>query len=202
MIEINKKITHYEVLKEKTPESVKPDQMHEGINRPEALEGKTYKIKPPQAEHALYVTINDMVLNAGTEHETRQPFEIFLNSKNAEHTQWTAVLTRVMSAVFRKGGDVSFLINELRCIHDPQGGYFRRNKYIPSLVSEIGDILEMHLQKNDVVESDVEKDHDVANADVSEFPESAVVCTQCSVKARVVLDGCLTCLSCGFSKCG
>ena len=100
-------------------------QMHERIERPEVLIGSTYKIKSPLVEHAMYVTINDIVLNAGTEHEHRRPFEVFINSKSMEHFQWIVALTRIMSAVFRKGGDVTFLVDEMKAVFDPKGGYFK-----------------------------------------------------------------------------
>ncbi len=107
--------------------------MHESVERPETLVGSTYKIKSPLFEHALYVTINDIVLNAGTQHELRRPFEIFINSKNMDHFQWIVALTRIMSAVFRKGGDVTFLVEELKAVFDPRGGYFKAGGvYMPS----------------------------------------------------------------------
>lgn len=122
-------------------------QMHERIERPEILIGSTYKIKSPLFEHALYVTINDIVLNAGTEHESRRPFEIFINSKNMDHFQWIVALTRIMSAVFRKGGDVTFLVDEMKAVFDPRGGYFKAGGvYMPSLVAELGAIVEDHLK--------------------------------------------------------
>ena len=101
-------------------------QMHERVERPEMLLGSTYKIKTPLSDHALYVTINDIVLNPDTPYEKRRPFEIFINSKNMDHFQWIVALTRIVSAVFRKGGDVTFLVEELRSVFDPQGGYFKR----------------------------------------------------------------------------
>ena len=100
------------------------EHMHEQIERPEALHGSTYKIKTPLSEHALYVTINDVILNPGTEYEVRRPFEIFINSKNMDHFQWIVALTRIDSAVFRKGGDCTFLAEELRSVFEPRGGYF------------------------------------------------------------------------------
>src|SRR5690606_41312023 len=99
--------------------------MHERIERPDVLIGSTYKIKSPLVEHAMYVTINDIVLNAGTEHELRRPFEVFINSKSMDHFQWIVALTRIMSAVFRKGGDVTFLVEEMKAVFDPRGGYFK-----------------------------------------------------------------------------
>ena len=122
-------------------------QMHEKVERPEMLLGSTYKIKTPLSEHALYVTINDIVLNPGTPHELRRPFELFINSKNMDHFQWIVALTRIVSAVFRKGGDVTFLVEELRSVFDPKGGYFKKGgRFMPSLVAEIGDVLESHLR--------------------------------------------------------
>jgi len=122
-------------------------QMHEQIERPEVLVGSTYKIKSPLFEHALYVTVNDIVLNAGTPHEQRRPFEIFINSKNMDHFQWIVALTRILSAVFRKGGDVTFLVEEMKAVFDPRGGYFKAGGvYMPSIVAEIGAVIEQHMK--------------------------------------------------------
>ena len=122
-------------------------QMHEKVERPDTLIGATYKIKSPLFEHALYVTINDIVLNQDTEYELRRPFEIFINSKNMDHFQWIVALTRIMSAVFRKGGDVTFLVEELKAVFDPRGGYFKAGGvYMPSIVAELGAIIEQHLK--------------------------------------------------------
>ncbi len=121
--------------------------MHESVERPETLVGSTFKIKSPLFEHALYVTINDIVLNAGTKHELRRPFEIFINSKNMDHFQWIVALTRIMSAVFRKGGDVTFLVEELKAVFDPRGGYFKAGGvYMSSIVAEIGSVVEQHMK--------------------------------------------------------
>ena len=112
--------------------------MHEKLERPEILAGSTYKVKTPLSEHALYITINDIVLNQGTEHEQRRPLEIFINSKNMDHFQWIVALTRLMSAVFRKGGDVTFLAEELQAVFDPKGGYFKPGgKFMPSIIAEL-----------------------------------------------------------------
>src|SRR4249920_3262207 len=162
-IKITKKIKNYSVIKpeDKAAEAAAPApqtiiierpmaeiiQMHEKLERPEALVGATYKIKSPLVEHAMYVTINDIVLNHGTEHELRRPFEVFINSKNMDHFQWIVALTRIMSAVFRKGGDVTFLVDEMKAVFDPKGGYFKAGGvYMPSLVAEIGAVVEEHLK--------------------------------------------------------
>lgn len=197
--------------------------MHEQVKRPESLVGSTYKIKTPLSEHALYVTINDMVLNEGTAHEVRRPFEIFINSKNMDHYQWIVALTLIISAVFRKGGDVSFLVEELHSVFDPRGGYFKKGgKFCPSLVSEIGDVIETHLKRIGMIkdegldehqqkliaekraeyESKLGKSNAVEPADNGQFPEGSKLCTKCNTKAMIVMDGCLTCLNCGDSKCG
>lgn len=189
-------------------------QMHEKVERPPMLLGSTYKIKTPLSEHALYVTINDIILNEGTEHELRRPFEVFINSKNMDHFQWIVALTRIMSAVFRKGGDVTFLVEELHSVFDPRGGYLKKGgRFVPSLVAEIGDAVESHLKMIGILTD--EEDEHVArylaekratlqepNSEESDFPASAEVCSKCYDKAVVFLDGCLTCLSCGDSKCG
>lgn len=230
--EIKTKIVGYEVVKpeeEKAAEAPKAEEtkadvvhMHEKVERPELLLGSTYKIKTPLSEHALYITINDIVLNPGTEHELRRPFEIFINSKNMEHFQWVLALTRVVSAVFRKGGDVTFLVDELKGVFDPKGGYFKKGgKFMPSLVAEIGEAIEDHLKNIGLIKSEVDphqaafieakkqelagkktEKEVVAEEPSNDFPPSAQVCTKCHTKAVVFTDGCMTCLNCGDSKCG
>ena len=134
--------------------------MHERIERPDVLIGSTYKIKSPLVEHAMYVTLNDIVLNAGTEHELRRPFEIFVNSKSMEHFQWIVALTRIMSAVFRKGGDVTFLVDEMKAVFDPKGGYFKAGGvYMPSLVAELGYIVEEHMKSIGLLHDPEMSDH-------------------------------------------
>jgi hypothetical protein len=193
--------------------------MHEKLQRPPVLSGSTYKIKTPLSEHALYVTINDIVLNPDTKHELRRPFEIFINSKNMDHFQWIVALTRIASAVFRKGGDVTFLVEELRSVFDPHGGYFKKGgKFMPSLVAEIGDVLESHLREIGILKSPELDEHQQnfikgkaeefnqkkadAEASADDFPREATLCKKCLTKAMIMLDGCLTCLNCGESKCG
>lgn len=196
-------------------------QMHERVARPEMLLGSTYKIKTPLSEHSLYVTINDIVLNAGTPYEKRRPFEIFINSKNMDHFQWIVALTRIVSAVFRKGGDVTFLVEELRSVFDPKGGYFKKGgKYMPSLVAEIGDAIEAHLRMIGMIrekgldqhqqklvdekrkEFEQHTQQNTQTSDDAQFPAGAQLCAKCSTKAVVMMDGCMTCLNCGESKCG
>ena len=203
-------------------------QMHEKIERPEVLIGSTYKIKSPLVEHAMYVTINDIVLNAGSEHEQRRPFEIFINSKSMDHFQWIVALTRIMSAVFRKGGDVTFLVDEMRAVFDPRGGYFKAGGvYMPSIVAEIGSAVEEHLKMIGMIVdpdlSDAQKAliaekraayekkspaavvaaaAAAAPSDGASFPATATLCHKCNTKALVLMDGCQTCLNCGYSKCG
>src|SRR6056300_698266 len=151
-IKIEKKIVGYSVGKGNTADSnIQNDKenvirMHEKIERPDTLVGSTYKVKTPVSDHAMYVTINDIVLNEGTAHEKRRPFEIFINSKNLDHYQWIVALTRIMSAVFRKGGDVNFLVEELKAVFDPRGGYWQvGGTFMPSIIAELGHIVEKHL---------------------------------------------------------
>ena len=171
-IKINKHIAGYEVVKpeeevgcqdaaaeeKEARHSAKVIRMTEKIMRPEgmeSLEGSTYKIKTPLDDHAMYVTINDIILNQGTEHEQRRPFEIFINSKNMDHFQWIVALTRLMSAVFRKGGDVTFLAEELQAVFDPKGGYFKPGgRFMPSIIAEIGDVIAHHMQKIGLMEKE------------------------------------------------
>ena len=225
--EIKSKIVGYEVVKadQSAAELKKPENnvvhMHESVERPEMLLGSTYKIKTPLSDHALYITINDIILNEGTEHEQRRPFEIFINSKNMENFQWVLALTRVISAVFRKGGDSTFLVEEMKAVFDPKGGYFKRGgKFMPSLVAEIGEAIETHMQLIGMIKSELDehqkafiekkkqelkqaKKPEMSHAEEeSSFPEGASLCGKCSTKSVVYMDGCMTCLSCGDSKCG
>jgi hypothetical protein len=197
-------------------------RMHESVQRPEMLVGSTYKVKTPVTEHAMYITINDIILNEGTEHEARRPFEVFINSKNMENFQWVVALTRLISAVFRKGGDTTFMVEELKAVFDPKGGYFKPGGiFMPSLVAEIGHCIEKHMQMIGMIKTDNLDEHQKAflekkreeieakqeqtsgkKKERGAFPESASVCAKCSTKALVLMDGCMTCLSCGDSKCG
>lgn len=218
MLKIENKITGFKVAtKEPAPTAQAPEleQLHEALDRPEMLLGSTYKIKTPMSDHALYITINDIILNAGTEHEERRPYEIFINSKNMEQFQWVLALTRVISAVFRKGGSAVFLVEELKCVFDPRGGYFKKGGvFMPSLVAEIGHAIESHMKRIGMIKVEIDehqqrylaekrREFEEKSGDVvSEFPPQSVVCPRCNVKALVQMDGCMTCLNCGDSKCG
>lgn len=229
---ISQNITGYEVVKEEeaveqtaapaVEEKSNIIQMHESLKRPEMLLGSTYKIKTPLSEHSLYITINDLMLNEGTDYEQRRPFEVFINSKNMDHFQWIVALTRIMSAVFRKGGDITFLVEELRSVFDPSGGYFKKGgKFMPSLVAEIGDVVESHLKMIGMIKTEEISEHQQKIMDekraqfegkkavkepevesASAFPEGSQLCAKCNTKAMIKMDGCMTCLNCGDSKCG
>ena len=195
-------------------------RMHEKLERPEMLIGSTYKVKTPVSDHAMYITINDIVLNEGTKHEKRRPFEIFINSKNLDHYQWIVALTRIISAVFRKGGDVIFLVDELKAVFDPRGGYWKPGgKFMPSIIAELGYIVEKHLitigmlakpeldevQQKLIEEKKADFEASKKQKDAfskSDYPEGAQLCLKCSMAAVVVMDGCKTCLNCGDSECG
>ena len=203
-----------------SPDDQKVIRMHEKLERPEKLVGSTYKVKTPVSDHAMYVTINDIILNEGTEFEKRRPFEIFINSKNLDHYQWIVALTRIMSAVFRKGGDVAFLVEELKAVFDPRGGYWQPGgKFMPSIIAELGYIVERHLtdigligtsepseeRRNELERKRAEFEAQSSQQDAfaeNAYPDGAQLCAKCNTAASVMLDGCLTCLNCGYSKCG
>lgn len=233
-IKISSKIVGYQVnkpddaseeaVKEAVVEQLKVEDnvihMHEKVDRPDVLVGSTYKVKTPVSDHAMYITINDIVLNQGTPHEKRRPFEIFINSKNLDHYQWIVALTRIISAVFRKGGDVTFLAEELKAVFDPRGGYWQPGgKFQPSIIAELGDVIEEHLISIGLLGKPEMSDHqkaileekraefEAANAQTDAFaktsyPEGAQLCAKCNTVAVIMMDGCKTCLSCGDSKCG
>ncbi len=169
------------------------------LDRPAALEGQTYKVKWPGSEHALYITINDIVI-AGH----RRPFEVFINSKNMEHFAWTVALTRMISAVFRRGGDISFVVEELKAVFDPRGGAWMEGRYIPSILAAIGGVIERHLIDIGFIEGEglgLKSDPKAELLRVGEAPRGKA-CPSCGSYDLRMVEGCLTCGSCGHSKCG
>ncbi len=189
-------------------ESPRPQDMYEAggvvhltqpLTRPEALQGRTYKIRWPDSDHAMYITVND-VLQDGR----RRPFEVFINSKNMDHYAWTVALTRMISAVFRRGGDIAFVVEELKAVFDPRGGHWMGGRYVPSLLAAIGEVIERHMV-------DIGFLPDPARERPEPAPERKVVnithaayrhCPKCGQPALVRMEGCDTCTSCGYSKCG
>ncbi|MDA7550453.1 adenosylcobalamin-dependent ribonucleoside-diphosphate reductase [Rhodobacteraceae bacterium] len=172
--------------------------MSEPLDRPAALDGQTYKLKWPDSEHAIYLTVNDVVINGH-----RRPFEVFINSKNMEHYAWTVALTRMISAVFRRGGDVSFVVEELKAVFDPRGGAWIKGKYIPSILAAIGGVIEQHMIAIGFLEGE--------GLGLKQDPQSQVVnldggkgkaCPSCGQYDLRMVEGCMTCGSCGYSKCG
>ncbi len=173
--------------------------LSEPLDRPAALDGATYKVKWPGSEHALYITINDIVI-AGH----RRPFEVFINSKNMEHFAWTVALTRMISAVFRRGGDISFVVEELKAVFDPRGGAWVEGKYIPSILAAIGGVIERHLIDIGFIEGEglgLKSDPKAELLRVGEAPKGKA-CPSCGSYDLRMVEGCLTCGSCGHSKCG
>ncbi|MFN4155471.1 MAG: adenosylcobalamin-dependent ribonucleoside-diphosphate reductase [Paracoccaceae bacterium] len=172
--------------------------LSEPLDRPAALEGATYKLKWPGSEHALYITVNDIIISGH-----RRPFEVFINSKNMEHFAWTVALTRMISAVFRRGGDISFVVEELKAVFDPRGGAWMEGKYIPSILAAIGGVIERHLIEIGFIEGE--------GMGLKSDPQAEVVaigaprgksCSSCGSYDMRMIEGCMTCASCGYSKCG
>ncbi|MCC6008428.1 MAG: ribonucleoside-diphosphate reductase, adenosylcobalamin-dependent, partial [Rhodobacteraceae bacterium] len=172
--------------------------LSEPLDRPAALEGQTYKVKWPMSEHALYITINDIVSGG-----RRRPFEIFINSKNMEHYAWIVALTRMVSAVFRRGGDISFVVEELKAVFDPRGGAWVEGRYIPSILAAIGGVIEDHLVRIGFIEG--------PGMGLPADPQAQVValgaggqaaCSNCGSYAVRMVEGCAVCADCGYSKCG
>jgi len=164
--------------------------------RPESLHGSTYKIKWPESAHAVYVTINDV----GTDGE-RRPFEIFINSKNMDHYAWTLGLTRMISAVFRRGGDVSFVPEELKAVFDPRGGGWINGRYVPSLLAAIGGVIERHLAGLGGGGAAKEAEREGPAPALTAFAPS-LICPRCGGPDMVRKEGCDVCMDCGYSKCG
>ncbi len=183
--------------------------MTQPLSRPESLPGQTYKIKWPDGEHAMYITINDVIQDG-----RRRPFEIFINSKNMEHYAWTVGLTRMISAVFRRGGDVSFVVEEMKAVFDPRGGAWMGGKYVPSLLAAIGDVIEHHMIDIGFMPAKDGGAKDIAQRQVANLPTGGPLdnrsgvaarmaqCPKCGEASLIRVEGCDQCTSCGYSKCG
>src|SRR6056297_2377478 len=172
--------------------------MTDPLDRPTELEGATYKLKWPDSNHAIYVTVNDIVLNGH-----RRPFEVFINSKNMEHYAWTVALTRMISAVFRRGGDVSFVVEELKAVFDPRGGAWMQGKYVPSILAAIGGVLERHMVQIGFLEGEglgLKSDPTAQVVGLENLPRGPA-CPACGGYDMRMIEGCMTCASCGHSKC-
>ena len=193
---------------EKTPVLVSEDgvapthgevvYISEPLDRPQQLEGQTYKLKWPDSEHAIYITVNDIVLGG-----RRRPFEVFINSKNMEHFAWTVALTRMISAVFRRGGDVSFVVEELKAVFDPRGGAWMQGKYIPSILAAIGGVIERHLISTGFIAGEGQGLKTDPKAEGVRFDApKGKSCPSCGSFEMRMVEGCMTCANCGFSKCG
>ncbi|MCY4303897.1 MAG: adenosylcobalamin-dependent ribonucleoside-diphosphate reductase [Aestuariivita sp.] len=171
--------------------------MSEPLGRPDTLSGSTYKVKWPNSEHALYITVNDVIQG-----DSRRPFEVFINSKNMEHYAWTVALTRMISAVFRRGGDVSFVVEELKAVFDPRGGAWLDGKYIPSILAAIGSVIERHMVAIGFLKDDNFGINSDSKVQVVNARESlGKMCSNCGQFGVYMSEGCMTCVYCGYSKC-
>jgi ribonucleoside-diphosphate reductase alpha chain len=171
------------------------------VKRPEVLEGTTYKIKTSLSPDAFYVTVNDLI-----EGDKRRPYELFINTKNLQHFSWIVAMTRLISAVFRHDPEPTFLVDELKSIYDPNGGYFRKGKYIPSLAAEIGHVIEQHLEKIGITgEGNKKKKKSQAVAvsvkESSSVDSNKMICPHCNERELINQENCLKCLACSYSKC-
>lgn len=197
--------------------------MTKPLERDAALEGLTYKIKWPASPHALYVTINDIERDG-----RRRPFEIFINTKNLEHYAWTVALTRMISAVFRRGGDVTFVAEELKAVFDPEGGRWMAGRYVPSLLAAIGDVIEQHMIRTGFMVPHASSQEIAVNPEKRATAHNVIdgrqsggaaatsandgaqsanaplgrVCPRCGTRNLHRIEGCWTCSECQYSHCG
>ncbi|BBU64080.1 hypothetical protein MSC49_40150 (plasmid) [Methylosinus sp. C49] len=113
---------------------------------------------------------------------------------------WVVALTRMISAVFRRGGDVAFVAEELKAVFDPRGGHWSEGRYVPSLVAAFGSIIERHmidigfLAPSEAIVAHASAEHLLART-------LGPLCPKCSQPGLIKKDGCLTCRHCGWSKC-
>ncbi len=177
------------------------------LNRPEELPGATYKVRWPDSDHAMYITVNDIVQDG-----RRRPFEVFINSKNMDHFAWTVALTRMISAVFRRGGDVAFVVEELKAVFDPRGGQWMGGRYVPSLLAAIGDVIERHMIAIGFIPDPAAERETLLGLRAVGAPPSAGLggagmaglrqCPKCAQPTLIRQEGCDSCANCGYSKCG
>lgn len=207
---IDKKITGYSVVEPSLPANDSPSAppatpapvllVH---SRPEVVEGRTYKIRPPIGSSAFYITVNDIIEADGK----RRPIEVFINTKDTTHFQWVTALTRVVSALFRKPGEFLFILDELQQVYDPQGGYWDKGEMIPSVVAHIGKVLKEHCRHLGLIEAPVLSDAAIELVTEKKAIAEAkgikgTLCAKCGEMSVVLIDNCSTCLSCSDSRCG
>lgn len=212
--EISQKIVGFRVEEAKIAERKEPQVQLQSVSEtmriPDELPATRYKLRTPLSEAALYVNISDIILNEGTPFERRQPIEVFINSRDTKAYQYVTAMTRLISAILRKGGDVTFIVEELKSIHDPNGGYMGRGGiWVPSLVAEIGAIIEKHMVKLGLINKELAPEQityiENKKAEMVEMginPDEGERCPNCSAMTYVRMEGCYTCTSCGHSRCG
>ncbi|WOF75440.1 adenosylcobalamin-dependent ribonucleoside-diphosphate reductase [Parvibaculaceae bacterium PLY_AMNH_Bact1] len=173
--------------------------MSSPLERDSVLPGFTYKLQWPESDHAMYITLNDILQD-----NRRRPFEIFINSKNMEHYAWTVALTRMISAVFRRGGDVTFVVEELKAVFDPRGGAWVDGRYVPSLLAAIGEVIEQHMIDTGFIAKNEGRPISEALQKVAgdaDGPKRAS-CPRCGDRSLIRQEGCDNCTECGYSRCG
>jgi ribonucleoside-diphosphate reductase alpha chain len=177
--------------------AAKSPELDAPLARPEALPGETYKVRWPDSDHAMYITINDVIHD-----DHRRPFEVFINSKNMEHYAWTVALTRMISAVFRRGGDVGFVVEELKAVFDPRGGAWMNGRYVPSLQAAIGDVIERHMRLIGFLPGPSGGGQVAAPVGEGRARPQGRQCPKCGGVNLMRKEGCDACADCGYSKCG
>jgi hypothetical protein len=203
---IEEEIVAVQVLDASAAGEVKLEEVSEDLEIPDVLPATRYRLRTPLSSSSIFIVISDIILNKGTEFEKRQPIEIFIMSKDAKAYQYVTTITRLISAVFRKGGDVTFIVEELKNIHDPNGGYLGRGGvWVPSLVAEIGGIIEKHMVSLGLIKRELSKEQKEAIKKVWDKPiekQHAEQCPSCHAYSYVRQEGCGVCTSCGYSRCG
>lgn len=213
--EISQKIIGFSIVEQAAGpakvEQTKLQTVSEELELPDELPAMRYRLRTPLSTSAVYILISDIILNEGTPFERRQPVEVFINSKDNSAFQWVTTMTRMISAILRKGGEVAFIVEELKSIHDPNGGYMAKGGvWVPSLVAEIGGILEKHMRKLGLLDQaevapEVQAFIDSKKAEMVEQginPDEGEQCPNCKAMSYVRMEGCYTCTACGHSKCG
>jgi len=170
--------------------------------RQDVLNAKVYKLKSSFVDYAIYITLSYKLDDNGN----RIPYEIFINSKDLTKSAEYAVLTRLISAVFRRSEDPTFIIEELKSIYDPNGGHFKEGRYYPSIYAEIGDILEKFFFDIGIMKKKERKEmseQGPAAPKKDEINLELKICPKCGQKSLKLEGGCMACMNpdCGYSKC-
>jgi len=192
------------VVTEETFDNVRP--------RPDIVPGNTHKVKWPTTGDNIYITVTNV---------DGEPLELFIKHQDSSIGEWTDALSRMVTGVMRRGGDLRFIVDQLSKVGSTSGGAFVDGVYRPSVVAAIAGVVEKEFKslgvyeraigmpignnKNDEAEPTAEalqakdaterKDEHVSVANGAPCPN----CKQPFLRRE---SGCDSCALCGYLRCG